>query len=306
MILIGRFSKFEQIRLLSSTGFYFTYNGKGLLGTEFEKPQPVRFAYDDSDSEFEDLESDKKIAALDPPIIRISNFKKTLKLSVNLVLIGIHGGGNLFLESITNKKKLIGTILLPEVELVPTFETQNTLNQETHPNQGCFIYELESNPRTLIIPCNYKTKDERCFTWVKSLFEHIDPERVFIFDTFKSSLYIAGENYRENRSYPPFCRLLQSSVAPKLDHSIPKYEPPNLVCNLSAALLSHCEIHKIPAYLLLSLQDTFFGKTESTSETLQGFQEALENLQSSELGLDFNFDAMFNQNLKRIQKNLYI
>ncbi|CAG8732170.1 13528_t:CDS:2, partial [Gigaspora rosea] len=59
----------------------------------FEKSQLMRFLYDDSDSEFEEELDDKPLT---PLALR---------------------GENLFLESISNNKRLIGTILLPEIEL---------------------------------------------------------------------------------------------------------------------------------------------------------------------------------------------
>ncbi|CAG8840666.1 2541_t:CDS:2, partial [Gigaspora margarita] len=138
---------------------------------DFEKSQPTRFLYDDSDSEFEEELDDKTVDTLGPPVLRLSHFKNT-KFLTNTLLIGINGGGNLFLESISSNKRLIGTILLPEIELI-----HNTLNQENGSNQGCFIYEMESSSKTLLIPCNYKVNDERCFIWTKTLFNHIEAER---------------------------------------------------------------------------------------------------------------------------------
>ncbi|CAG8432712.1 5694_t:CDS:2 [Diversispora eburnea] len=41
-----------------------------------------------------------------------------------------------------------------------------------------------------------------------------------------------------------------------------------------------CEIRHIPAYLILSLQDTLYGKNETTIQTLKGFREYFEELLS--------------------------
>ncbi|CAG8832677.1 17087_t:CDS:2, partial [Racocetra persica] len=139
---------------------------------DIEKLQPTRFLYDDSDSEFEEDFDYQNIDSLGPPVLRLSHFKNNTKFLTNTLLIGINGGGNSFIESISSNKKLIGTILLPEIELI-----HNTLNQENISNQGCFIYEMDSSPKTLLIPCNYNVNDERCFVWAKTLFNHIEAER---------------------------------------------------------------------------------------------------------------------------------
>ncbi|RHZ77402.1 hypothetical protein Glove_180g125 [Diversispora epigaea] len=264
---------------------------------EFDRIQPVRFAYDDDeDSEYEEelVESlkGKPSIPLELPLLHISStYKNNKKISIenklkfDILLIGVYGGGNIFLDLIVNNKKIvIGSILLPEIKL-----TQNTLDQEIYPNQGCFIYHLESDPNIAIIPCNYNINDDRCFLWVKALFDQIKAERVYIFDTFKISSYLTNVKHKE--FYPPLYRLLKTSVAPKLDDSIQLYESPNLMFNLSAALLSHCEIRRIPAYLILSLQDTFYGKNETTVQTLKGFQECLKILKlNNNENLQFNFN----------------
>ncbi|CAG8688393.1 11515_t:CDS:2, partial [Racocetra fulgida] len=60
----------------------------------------------------------KTIDSLGPPVLRLSHFKNNTKFLTNTLLIGINGGGNSLVESISSNKKLIGTILLPEIELV--------------------------------------------------------------------------------------------------------------------------------------------------------------------------------------------
>ncbi|CAG8818680.1 602_t:CDS:1, partial [Gigaspora rosea] len=59
---------------------------------------------------------DKTIGSLGPLILRLFHFKNT-KFLTNTLLIGINSEVNLFLESISSNKRLIGIILLPEIEL---------------------------------------------------------------------------------------------------------------------------------------------------------------------------------------------
>ncbi|KAI7869967.1 hypothetical protein BDF14DRAFT_1741513 [Spinellus fusiger] len=63
------------------------------------------------------------------------------------------------------------------------------------------------------------------------------------------------------------------------------YEAPNMVKGLSAALLSHCEIHAIPCYSLLTLQESMLGKLLVTQDTLDGYHEGL-----TALGLRLDYD----------------
>ncbi|CAG8527437.1 9171_t:CDS:2 [Ambispora leptoticha] len=275
--------------------------------------QSIRYTYDSESGEEEDtemsggsptpmlllsLEKMKKIAD--------SNALNKKLLSGRVLLVGIEEGGSLFLSSIKNKK-IIGTLLLPGSDSIPPDPNNSEIIS--------LIYELEAAPDVLIVFCKHQIPTERCAGWTKTLFEHVDVQSVVVFDTFAASSYINLDS--EDHPYPPLVRILQTSKAASIQ-DIPLYEPPNLTRDLGAAILSHCEIHKIPAYLLLSLLDTQHGRFMATSSTLQAFQTAWEKLVAShgvEQGIDFVADiqSIFKTNerknrdiLSESQSQLYL
>ncbi|CAG8481517.1 5348_t:CDS:2 [Ambispora gerdemannii] len=263
--------------------------------------QPIRYTYDsESGEEEEDYEdssdSPTPMLLLSPQKIKKaadSNAHNKKLLFGRVLLVGIEGGGNLFLSSIKNKN-IIGTLILPGKDSIPP----DPNNSESI----SLIYELEEAPDVLIVPCRQQIPTERCAEWTKALFKHVDVQSVVVFDTFAASSYINVDSYEDNR-YPPLVRILQTSKA-TLIQDIPLYEPPNLTRDLSAAILSHCEIRKIPAYLLLSLLDTQHGRFVATSSTLQAFQTTWEKLVAShgvEQGISFTADiqSMFKKNERK-------
>ncbi|CAG8480830.1 5063_t:CDS:2, partial [Paraglomus occultum] len=243
---------------------------KDALG-EYEVYQPTRYASEDSDSEFEEEASTE----YEPPIIHFISSKQESKLQVRVMMIGACGGGNVFLASVKGKK-LLGTILLPEIDL-----KGNTFSQEALtpiPDKNCFFYTLESDPSVIVVPCNYDVNDDRCFVWTKSLFQHVEAECVIILDVFTASSFITSNRLDEQTArYPPFVRLLQTSAANKTVDA-PSYEAPNLARNLTAAILNHCEIRNTPAYALFSIQDSRHGKTITTYDTLEAYKSVLSLL----------------------------
>ncbi|RUP43705.1 hypothetical protein BC936DRAFT_136833 [Jimgerdemannia flammicorona] len=99
---------------------------------------------------------------------------------------------------------------------------------------------------------------------------------VIVLDTFTAAGYITAATH-EDEPQPPCLRVLHTSAASPVQN-LNIYEPPNLAKGLSAAILSHTEIRSIPAYLILSLQESSYGKTLITDETLAAFVDGLRML----------------------------
>ncbi|KAI9310658.1 hypothetical protein BX666DRAFT_2005881 [Dichotomocladium elegans] len=83
---------------------------------------------------------------------------------------------------------------------------------------------------------------------------------------------------------PPSLRSLQSSSASPVELRI--LEPPNMAQNLTAGLLTYCEIHEVPCYAFFSLQESYLGKPLVSSETLDAYCDGLNKIGLGHLRYD--------------------
>ncbi|KAI8343594.1 hypothetical protein BC941DRAFT_411828 [Chlamydoabsidia padenii] len=131
---------------------------------------------------------------------------------------------------------------------------------------------------------NVDTKDANTYAQMVFNLPGLTVERVILLDSFISTDYTCRQWGNDPR--PPFLRVLQTSSTTKLP-DMNQYEAPNLVKDLSAALLAHCEIHGIPCYGLFSLQESLLGKHIITQDTCIAYSQGLHKL-GIELPIDNN------------------
>lgn len=142
---------------------------------------------------------------------------------------------------------------------------------------------------TTIYAFNYlRATAPQYFDLTAALFAQVSPKQVMLLDTMHHGAFITQER---PTPCPPLLRMLQStavvsaapsaaaaaasvspsSSAPAVAAAIPTLETPNLVYTLSASLLTHAEIARLPARLYLSMESRHY-----VVETLQAFEAAWE------------------------------
>ncbi|KAF9977893.1 hypothetical protein BGZ73_004489 [Actinomortierella ambigua] len=216
------------------------------------------------------------------PIVLWNDAKGTSVPAFKTLLIGPAFGGSTFLHSL-QKKTLIGTLIQPGVDL-----KDNTLDIDSPFNANANIYQLDADPSVAVIPVHYNVKDHDSLFFARTLLETIKADRIIVFDTLSPSTYLSGSYDIDYKL--PWLRLLKTTGSQDVPQ-IPILEVPNLVQNLGATLLSHCEIRgKKDTFLVLSLQEALYGKAVTTKATIQGFQQALTHLGLASIAqcADFN------------------
>ncbi|KAG0238294.1 hypothetical protein BGW41_008207 [Actinomortierella wolfii] len=200
------------------------------------------------------------------------------------LLIGTAYGGSTFLHSL-QKKTLLGTIIQPGVDL-----KDDVLKVDSPFNANCHIYQLDTDSSVAVVPIHYEVKDHDSLFFARTLLENIKADRIIVLDTLSPSTYLSGIPDAEYNL--PWLRLLKTSGSKEVPQ-IPSLEVPNLVQNLSATLMSHCEIRgKSDTYLVLSLQEGLYGKTLTTKATIQGYQQALKHLSLDHVGQTADFELV--------------
>ncbi|KAI7907450.1 uncharacterized protein BX663DRAFT_445147 [Cokeromyces recurvatus] len=229
---------------------------------------PVRYALDDHDSD-EELEAS------------VQNQKITVEINLAMVtkedddtkwtiVIGPEGPGSVYINSLEGQSTTaIGLI--------------TRLFEGTHPEIKATIYQLVKQP-ILLIPFTTQIPPEEASLYTKSILNSFSGkmDKVIVLDSFTTTGYIT-KDYNENLA-PPFLRILQTTTAPIVKGLAP-YECPNIIKGFTASLISYCEMHSIPCYNLLTLQESVYAALLITTETLEAY-----NIGLRQLGLDFSFN----------------
>jgi len=175
----------------------------------------------------------------------------TEKYHCKVLLVGTKGAGAAFLEACFPDIKKIGTLQLPvEDKYINHFG----------------MYIPSSNKDVVLVINQYNVQSDRVHDWTTTLFEYINTEQVFIFDTLVESFY---HNLSGSKPVPPLLRKLQTSSYKAVD-TIVFLEIPNMIERVSAAILVYCEMRQISACAFISLYEMRF----ITTHTLIAFEEA--------------------------------
>ncbi|ORZ24444.1 hypothetical protein BCR42DRAFT_402967 [Absidia repens] len=211
---------------------------------------PVRYAFDESDDE-----SDTTTPTTPANAISIGLVEPFPTNPCTLVL-GVHAGAS-FVKALDTT--VIGHIM-----------------NEGQPESKRTDADISITSDTVYI--SFPTVDTNdANTYSKLVFDlpGLQIERVILLDSYVSADYTSRQWGEDSR--PPFLRVLQTSTTKKIP-GIESYEAPNLVKDLSAALLAHCEIHGIPCYGFFSLQESLLGKHIVTEDTCVAYSQGLDKL----------------------------
>ncbi|KAL6045118.1 Proteasome assembly chaperone 1 [Balamuthia mandrillaris] len=228
------------------------------------------YCWDDEDDE-DEVERSKSIeehASLHPPLFKSAPGEE-LPLKARLLLIGFRGAASNFLHCAFPQRSIVGTLQLPEVSLKGS--GLSSLHSATH--TACALFRLtQQDSSVLLLQCNYDVKEERAFMWTKTLFRHIQPERVVI-------LFSMPRHKYKSRAFTGGLRLLETTAQQRErkateNKTVCDYlETPNTVEGAPAAVLSHCQLEGFKASLYVTAEEE--GKWK---ETLQSFEPVLSSL----------------------------
>ncbi|XP_070839735.1 proteasome assembly chaperone 1 [Chaetodon trifascialis] len=181
----------------------------------------------------------------------------------------------------------------------------NERNQagQTGVEAACVFYRQKDNPSVLICQVTCYIAEDQLFQWTEKVFDCVQHRQLNVtvlsdssVADFKSADYLCC-------SSAPFLRSLHTaafSAAP----ACRALEQPNIMTGLPAAVLNHCEVHRIAAVVYQCYSDVI-GPDSVTMET---FKPAL-----TELGKSIQLDSSPSTDVLRkfvrntnIQSNLYI
>ncbi|XP_075398402.1 proteasome assembly chaperone 1 [Tenrec ecaudatus] len=118
----------------------------------------------------------------------------------------------------------------------------------------CVFYHLKSNPSVFLCQCSCYVAEDQQFQWLEKVFGSCPKKNMQV--TVLTSRHITDYKTSESTcSLPaPFLRALKTQNC-KEPVCCPLLEQPNIVHDLPAAVLSYCQVWRVPAVLYLCYTD---------------------------------------------------
>ncbi|KAI4814462.1 hypothetical protein KUCAC02_003655 [Chaenocephalus aceratus] len=167
----------------------------------------------------------------------------------------------------------------------------------------CVFYRPKDNPAVLICQVTCYLAEDQLFQWTEKVFDCLQLRQLNVTVLSESSVSEFKTADYLSSSSAPFLRSLHSAAfsGKPVCKSL---EQPNIVTGLQAAVLNHCEVHRIPSIVYQCYSDVI-GPDSVTMET---FKPTLTKLGKS-IKLDPSPSADILRKIVRttnIQSNLYI
>lgn len=168
---------------------------------------------------------------------------------------------------------------------------------------ACVFYRRQDEPSVLVCQVTCHVAEDQLFQWTEKVLDCLQHRQLSVtvlsdasVADYKTADYLCG-------SAAPFLRSLHTSAS---SHRpvCPSLEQPNIVTGLAAAVLNHCQVHRIAAVVYQCYSDVV-GPDSVTMET---YKPALARLGGSmQLDLSPNTDVLRKSvRTSEIQSNLYI
>nr|XP_046266327.1 proteasome assembly chaperone 1 [Scatophagus argus] len=182
-------------------------------------------------------------------------------------------------------------------------ERSRAVTEQTSVDSACVFYRRKDDPSVLICQVTCHVAEDQLFQWTEKVFDCLQHRELNV--TVLSDCPVAEFKTADylRCSSAPFLRSLHSGAfsGQSVCRSL---EQPNIVTGLPAAVLNHCEVHRIAAVVYQCYSDVI-GPDSVTMET---YKPALTKLDKS-IQLDWSpsTDVLrkFVTNTN-IQSNLYI
>ncbi|XP_013881718.1 proteasome assembly chaperone 1 [Austrofundulus limnaeus] len=182
-------------------------------------------------------------------------------------------------------------------------ERSRTVTGRTSEESACVFYRCKDKPSVLVCGVTCYVAEDQLFQWTEKVFECLQSRELSV--TVLSDSSVADYKTADylSSSSAPFLRSLHTSA---FSHQpvCQSLEQPNIVTGLPAAVLNHCQVHRIAAVVYQCYSDVI-GPDSVTMET---YKPAL-----TKLGSSIQLDSSPNTDVLRkfvrttdIQSNLYI
>jgi len=170
--------------------------------------------------------------------------------------------------------------------------TGNTICQASLWDKTCFLYSLDGGSDTVICQMKHSMDQKFLFNWVDKVFDVIQPSSVVLLSAIPKSKFQLEEV--RNSGLDALYQLQSDSC--ERTTIFPTLPRPNLVGDLPAAVLTHCQIKSIPAILYILATESIHFDVTAVKSFAPILNEDILN------GISKNPDARVKEALKKLCK----
>uniref|UniRef100_H3CQD2 Proteasome assembly chaperone 1 n=1 Tax=Tetraodon nigroviridis TaxID=99883 RepID=H3CQD2_TETNG len=181
-------------------------------------------------------------------------------------------------------------------------ERNDSTTAKTAVESACVFHRQKDNPSVWICQVTCYIAEDQLFQWIEKVFDCLQHREMNVTVLSDSSVaeYKAADYLR--CSSAPFLRSLHSSAF-RGQSVCPSLEQPNIITGLPAAVLNHCEVHRISAVVYQCYSDV----VGADSVTMETYKPVLTRLgKSIQLDPSPSTDVLRKFTRTNIQSNLYI
>ncbi|XP_008284149.1 proteasome assembly chaperone 1 [Stegastes partitus] len=182
-------------------------------------------------------------------------------------------------------------------------ERSRAVTGQNSEDSACVFYRHKDNPSVLICQVTCYLAEDQLFQWTEKVFECLQHRQLNVIVLSDSSVADYKTADYLCSSSAPFLRSLHTSAFSDQPVCQP-LEQPNIVTGLPAAVLNHCQVHRIAAVVYQCYSDVI-GPDSVTMETYK--------LALTKLGRSIQLDPSPSTDILRkfarttdIQSNLYV
>mmetsp|Transcript_19241 Transcript_19241/g.36865 ORF Transcript_19241/g.36865 Transcript_19241/m.36865 type:complete len:276 (-) Transcript_19241:404-1231(-) len=205
---------------------------------------PSRFALD-----HEELDDEIRLKdyIVRPPLIQWTKKVKSLfadgRLHTKVFVLATNSAGNMLIHQMLRSKEMAGSVVLPGVSMAG-----NRL-EPGYMDKSCYLYTSGAEDELLFASCQYDVPALQMHAFARALLAQVEFRRIVVLASAP-----ACSSLRSNAAGGLFTldtdayRVL-SATAPFQ----PLLPPGSVVDGLAAAVVSYCQLRRLPARLLLSI-----------------------------------------------------
>lgn len=230
------------------------------------------------------------------------NDEPKTSITCERLFIGLPGAGNHFLRCVVDGREHVHKVA--EIVL-PAIDTSDRIVDPEINAAAVTELLLLSDAGTVCADVREVVHPIRCAAWARCLLQHVKAKCVHVLDSITTANYLSDKTSHEITI--PMMRKLQTSAFRTAEHplkttkDIAALEVPNIISGLGAAIITHCELYRVPAEIVVSMEETHALEIEPI--------RVYEPLWAEAVGDDkrnIDFRALVRKQRPRAQNALYL
>ncbi|CAL8469394.1 g8935 [Coccomyxa elongata] len=221
-----------------------------------------------------------------PPVFEWSGRREGLiadgKVQVRLLVLTTSTSARSLMTQCLKPEQGIGQIVQPEILQDAPIALRAMIEGPTGKDSACELYIIGdgASEALLVAVCRAAVTPERSGAWANGLFAEINPEQVICVSSLPARQFVGQEDPTQE---PLHFVLHMNGRGADQKHGIPLLPTGNLVSGQPAAVMSYCQVHGIPATLLVSVDASPLPDSIAVKSLAQNMVALLEGTEAKEL-----------------------